>query len=201
VLEPIHHFWLAFQHGQLPDIGGWNYMLMAAFVMLQGRSAAIFSGIAAAAGYLDFGLVILVAISARVVTDLLWYRLGATGYVARLAGHIGLVDRFVGRIQEGVNERPQRIILLAKLTNGLSTPAVIAAGSAGVPYRRWLPASFAGEFLWTLPLTAVGFYAMEAIGDWEGGLVAFTAGLTIVSLGFMVLKAAHSRLKTGRQVV
>lgn len=199
MIEPLNQLWLAVQHGQLPDIGGWNYMLMALFVMVQGRSAAVISGIAAAAGSLDFGLVILVAVLARVATDLLWYGLGATGIINRLAGRIGFAERLVNRIQEGVSEQPQRMILLAKLTNGLATPAVIAAGSTHVPYRRWLPASFVGELLWMLPLTAIGFYALGAIGQWQGGLIFFTGGLTAVSLSVILLRAARTRLRAARQ--
>lgn len=201
MIEPINQIWLAIQHGQLPDIGGWNYMLMALFVMVQGRSAAVISGIAAAAGSLDFGLVILVAVLARVATDLLWYGLGATGIIGRLARRIAFVERLVNRIQDGVNERPQRMILLAKLTNGLSTPAVIAAGSAHVPYRRWLPASFLGELLWVLPLTAIGFYAISALGQFQGSLLIFTGGLTALSFSVILLRATRKRIKAARQPV
>jgi membrane protein DedA with SNARE-associated domain len=201
VIEPIQQFWLAFQHGQLPDIGGWNYMLMALFILVQGRSAVVVSGIAAATGSLDFWLVIVVAILARIGTDLVWYRLGATGYINRLASHIGFVDRFVSRVQEGVNDRPQRVILLTKLTNGLATPAVVAAGSTGVPYRRWLPAAFAGELLWILPLTAIGFLALGAIAQWQGGLPVMMGGVTAASLGFILLKTGWNRYKAARQAV
>jgi membrane protein DedA with SNARE-associated domain len=199
VIEPIQHFWLALQHGQLPDIGGWNYMLMAFFVMVQGRSAAVFSGIAAATGTLDFGLVILVAVVARVGGDLIWYQLGATGAINRLAGRIAFFGRLVNRVQAGVNDRPQRVILLSKLTNGLATPAVLAAGSAGVPYRRWLPASFAGELIWILPLTAIGFFAIGGHAGVEEGVPLLMGGVTTMSLAFLLLKAGRARLKASRR--
>jgi len=199
VFDVIHQLWINFQHGQLPDLGSWNYMLMAMFLMLQGRPSALVGGIAAAAGYLNLGLIILVAVVARVFVDLFWYRVGATGYIDRLGSRIGGYEEMAGRVQDGINQRPIRFVLLAKLSNGLALPMVIAAGSAHVPLRRWLPASFFGELLWTIPLLLLGYFATDALSGIEGGLSYLTTGLTVLFALGLVAYFVRARRRRSTQ--
>jgi membrane protein DedA with SNARE-associated domain len=186
-IDVIQEVWIDLQQGQLPNLGGWNYMLMAFFLMIQGRASALIGGIAAATGSLNLGLIILVALAARAIVDLFWYRVGTTGLINRISGRGSSSDRFVGSVNEELNNRPTRVILLSKFTGGLSVPVVVAIGNAGVPLRRWLPASFAGELLWTLPLLLVGFFATEAVSGVKGGLVYLSLGLTsLILFGFLL---------------
>lgn len=193
LFDGIHQFLINFQQGHLPDLGAWNYMLMALFMMLQGRASALLGGVAASAGYLNLGLIILVALLARIFVDVFWYGVGSTGVVNKFGRRVGPYERLVTKVEDNMRQRPLRFVLLAKLSNGLSLPAVIAAGSAGIPFRRWLPGSFIGEFLWTLPLLLVGYFATNALGELEGGLTYLTTGLTVVFAAGFVLYLVRSR--------
>jgi len=85
--------------------------------------------------------------------------------------------------------------VMAKLSNGLSVPAVIAAGSAGLPIRRWLPYSFAIEIMFTVSLLFAGYFATDALTSIEGGLAhGFEALGAIIVLG-----AAYYMIKSRRQ--
>ena len=193
IIDIVQQFWVNFQHGQLPDLGSWNYALMAGALIVQGRTSAFFGGIAAAAGYLNLGLIILVAISARVLVDIVWYRIGATGYVDRFGRRFSAYERISNSVHDGVSTRPLRFILIAKLSNGLSMPAVIAAGSANVPIRSWLPASFIGELIWTIPLLMLGYIATDTFGQIEGGLSYFTMGISGIMMMVFVVYVIRSR--------
>lgn len=182
LIDTINHLWLGFQHGELPDLGTWNYMLVALFMMFQGRVSAIFSGIAAATGHIHLIPIIIVAMMARVIVDLFWYNIGSTGQIDRVGGRFEIYKRIGEPLQEQIRTTPRRFILLAKLSNGLALPAVIAAGTSQVPYRRWLPASFAAELLWTIPLLFLGYFATGALSQFEGGLSYLTFGTTIFFL-------------------
>lgn len=197
LFEIVQQFWFNFQHGQLPDLGTWNYMIIAFFMLFQGRVSAVLGGIAAAAGYLNLFPIILVALLARLFVDLFWYNVGTTGQIDRIGHRLGAYRRVAARVEEGIQQRPMQFILLAKLSNGLSLPAVIAAGNSRVPYRRWLPASFAGEFLWTLPLFLLGYFATDAFAEWEGGLSYVTMGFSAVFfLAFLFLMFRSKRSST-----
>jgi membrane protein DedA with SNARE-associated domain len=198
IFDVIQQVWLDLQHGQLPDLGGWNYMLMAVFIMIQGRASALIGGIAAASGYLNLGLIILVALLARAMVDLFWYKVGATGIADRIGRRAGSYERFsferfADRINDELHQRPSRVVLLAKTIGGLTIPVVIAVGNAHVPLRRWLPASVAGELLWTVPLLLLGFFATDAVSDIKGGLLYLTLGTTVLFLSVSILKIARSK--------
>lgn len=186
VLEILQGLWLDFQQGQLPDLGTWNYMLVAFFMLFQGRMSAVFGGVAAAAGYLNLLPIILVALLARLIVDLFWYNVGSTGQIDRIGHRFGFYRSIAGHVEEGVQMQPRRFILIAKLSNGLSLPAVVAAGNARVPYRRWLPASFMGEFIWTLPLLLLGYFATDKLAGLQGGISYLTVGFTTVFLLFFL---------------
>ena len=185
-LEILQGLWLNFQQGQLPDLGTWNYMLVAFFMLFQGRMSAVFGGVAAAAGYLNLLPIILVALLARLIVDLFWYHVGSTGQIDRIGHRFGFYRSIAGHVEEGVQLQPQRFILIAKLSNGLSLPAVVAAGNARVPYRLWLPASFMGEFVWTLPLLLLGYFATDKLAGLQGGISYLTIGLTTLFLLFFL---------------
>ena len=181
-----------FQAGHLPDLGTWNYLLVGGFIMLQGRVSALLGGAVAAAGAMDLGLMIIVALVARVIVDVFWYRVGATGYIDRIGSRFGAYERVAERVQTGIHARPVHFVVMAKLSNGLSVPAVIAAGSAGLPLRRWLPYSFAIEILFTVSLLLAGYFATDALSQIEGGLSYALGALGVVVLlgiGYFAIKA------------
>ncbi len=191
-----------FQAGHMPDLGTWNYLLVAGFMMLQGRVSALLSGAAAAAGTMNLGLIILVALSARVIVDVFWYRVGATGYIDRIGRRFGPYERVADRVQEGIHAQPVRFMVMAKVSNGLSVPAVIAAGGVGLPMRRWLPFSFAIEILFTIPLLCAGYFATDALTNIEGGLsYAFGAlgAIVLLIVAYFTVKARRQRLSPNPQ--
>lgn len=197
VFDFVQEIVKGFQAGHMPDLGTWNYLLVAGFIMLQGRVSALLSGAVAAAGYMNLGLIVLVALVARAVVDVFWYRVGATGYIDRIGNRFGPYQRVSGRVQEGIRSRPVRFVVMAKLTNGLSVPAVIAAGGAGLPIRRWLPFAFAIEIMYTVPLLFAGYFATDALANIEGSLAyAFGALAAIVLLAvvYFVVKSKRQAL-------
>jgi membrane protein DedA with SNARE-associated domain len=196
VFDFVHEIVSGFQTGHMPDLGTWNYILVGGFIMLQGRISALLGGAVAAAGYMNLGLIIMVALVARVIVDVFWYRVGATGYIDRVGSRFGAYERVAERVHEGIHARPVRFLVMAKLTNGLAVPAVVAAGSASLPLRRWLPFSFAIEILYTVPLLFAGYFATDFLSQIEGGMsYAFGAMGLVALLGitYMVVKSKRSK--------
>ena len=199
ILDAIQQAWLDFQQGILPDLGGWNYMLMAVLMMVQGRLSALVGGIAAASGYLNLGLIILVALAARAAVDVFWYRVGSTSLIDRIGHHTSRYEKYSTQITDGITNRPTRLVLLSKTIGGLAIPVTIAIGNARVPLRRWLPASILGELFWTLPLLLLGFFATDAIANIKGGVMYLTLGMTALFLFINVLKFLRSKMTSSRQ--
>jgi membrane protein DedA with SNARE-associated domain len=193
LFDSVQEIVSGFQSGQMPDLGTWNYLLVGGFIMLQGRVSALLGGAVAAAGYMNLGLIIMVALVARVIVDVFWYRVGATGYIDRIGGRFGAYERVAERVHEGIHARPVRFVVMAKITNGLAVPAVVAAGSVGLPMRRWLPFSFAIEILYTVPLLLAGYFATDALAQIEGGMTYVFGAVGLIVLLGIILMVIKSR--------
>lgn len=189
----IQHLWAGFQQGQLPDLGTWNYGLLAFFMILQGRPSAVFSGIVASAGTLNLALVLVVIMAARVVVDLFWYTVGATGWVDRLGGRVALVARAAGHLEAEMARKPRQFVLLGKLSNTLTIPVVIAAGHSRLPLGQWFPSSFAGEFLWTFSLLLFGYLSANAVSAVSGGLSTLMLAFTAVFAAIFLISLLRGR--------
>jgi membrane protein DedA with SNARE-associated domain len=85
-----------------------------------------------------------------------------------------------------MHEHAAKILFMAKLTVSFMIPSLIAAGLVKVPWRRWFPALFAGEMLWTGSLMLVGYFATEAIKRVQQGVEYFILGLSLVFIIFII---------------
>jgi membrane protein DedA with SNARE-associated domain len=97
-----------------------------------------------------------------------------------------LQPELLERFEQGMQENASRILFVAKLTVSFMIPSLIAAGLVKVPWRRWFPALFAGELIWTGSLVLIGYYATEAIKRIQQGVEYFILGLSLVFLLFLL---------------
>ncbi|OIO84901.1 MAG: hypothetical protein AUK01_07790 [Anaerolineae bacterium CG2_30_57_67] len=82
-----------------------------------------------------------------------------------------------------------KILFMAKLSVSLVIPALIAAGLVKVPLKKWFPAVFGAEMIWTGALVLIGFYTTEAIKRVERGLeyaILLASALFVVFLFWLV---------------
>ena len=187
------NFWAELQAGQIPFLGIWNYVLLAFLVAVEGPIATLVGAAAASAGVMNPVLVFIAASTGNLTSDTLWYLLGYVGKTDWLVRHgqwFGLRERHVQRLERGMHTHARKILIVAKLTLSLTIPALLAAGMARVPWRRWFPAVFVAECIWTGGLVLAGFYLTESIKRLEqgvqyvaiAGIIIFVVGVSIVLL-------------------
>jgi membrane protein DedA with SNARE-associated domain len=201
-------FWADLQVGQTPFfLGIWNYVLLAFLVAVEGPIATLLGAAAASAGVMNPVLVFIAAAIGNLTSDSLWYSLGyvgKTGWLVRHGQWFGLRERHVQRLEQGMHTHARKILIVAKLTLSLTIPALVAAGMARVPWRRWFPAVFAAEMAWTGGLVLAGFYFTESMKRLEQGLqylaiagtISFVVGIVIWLLRHN-LRQAVVRLANG----
>jgi len=185
VINTIRLFWVDLQHGQLPELGPWNYLLLAVLIVMQGPIATLLGGAAASAGLLRPSLVFVVSVVASLTADLFWYSVGYLGkieWVWRYGHWLGLRREHVEKFQERLHQHASKFLLMAKLSAGLALPALIAAGLAKIRWRRWFPVVFLGETLWTGTILLVGYSFTEAIKRVEQSIHIFAFAVSVVFL-------------------
>ena len=198
-------FFISLKNGQLPQLGIWTYLLLAMLVAVEGPIATLLGAAAASAGLMHLEWVFIAAATGNLIADSLWYTLGRMGKIQlllHLGQKIGINRELLNRLQDGIREHTARILFLAKLTMSFMIPSMIAAGLVKAPWRRWFPAIFAGELIWTGSLTLIGFYTTEAIKRIERGVeyLALAGGvifvLLLIYLGRRLLRKKYQNIDT-----
>jgi len=180
----------------LPQVGGWSYIILAILVAIEGPVATLLGAAAASTGLMRPFLVFLSAAAGNLTADSLWYTLGYIGrieWLLRIGQKLGIRREYLERLEAGMHQHATRILFIAKLTVSLVIPSLIAAGLVRAPWKRWFPAIFVGEMIWTGSLVLIGFYTTEAIKRIEQGVGYVILASTLV-IGFALLYLLHRSL-------
>ena len=197
----LQGFIVAMKNGQLPQLGIWTYLVLAFLVAIEGPLATLLGAAAASAGLMRPWLVFLAAATGNLTADSLWYALGYAGkleWAMRFGRKLGLRAEMLERLEQGLHEHASKILFIAKLTISFMIPSLIAAGLIKVPWRRWFPALFAGEMIWTGSLILIGYFATEAIKRVQQGVEYLILGLSLVFIVFILFigrRILRKRLK------
>jgi membrane protein DedA with SNARE-associated domain len=187
--QALQNFFLAVKNGQLPHLGNWTYLVLALLVAIEGPIATLLGAAAASAGLMRPELVFIAAATGNLSADSLWYLLGYAGkieWAMRFGRRLGLQPNVLARLEQSMHEHAARILFIAKLTVSFMIPSLIAAGLVKIPWRRWFPALFAGEMIWTGSLVLIGYFATEAFKSVELGVEHLILGLSLVFVLFML---------------
>lgn len=167
-----------------PDV--WPYVLLAVLVAVEGPISTLVGAAAAAAGYLDVRVVLIVAIAGNILGDIGWFYIGYFGLHNRLLRYgrwLGLRPRHLARLERVMHNHASKLILLSKVAYGMIVPTLLAAGMARVPWRRWLPVVIVMETVSSFVLVWIGFHAAWLISDFERGMRVISL---IVVVGLVV---------------
>jgi membrane protein DedA with SNARE-associated domain len=162
----LQNFGSYLKSGNLPQLGYWNYFLLGMLVAIEGPVATLLGAAAASAGWLRPLPVFVAAATGNLTADALWYSLGYAGKTEWLmhgGRWLGVQPQHLERLQGSMRRHAAKILFFAKLSMSLIIPSLITAGLVRAPWRRWFPAVFGAEMIWTGSLVLIGYYATEAL--------------------------------------
>lgn len=186
----FHNLNVLLTNVQLPEWGFWPYLVLAVLVAVEGPIATLVGAAAASAGVMRPWLVFIAASTGNLAADTLWYTLGYLGkfeWLYHIGKRTGISHDHMERLQTNMRKHAIKVLFFAKLSMSLMIPSLIAAGLVKAPWRKWFPAVFGGEMLWTGALVIIGYYGTEAIKRVEQGLEYFILGGSIAFVIFIFL--------------
>jgi membrane-associated protein len=181
-------------------VGGLAFAEAALFVgfVLPGETGVLLGGVLAHEHQVSLPVIATVAVLAAITGDSVGYEVGRH-FGTRLLG-----SRLFARRREGLEKGQQalrahggRAVFLARFTAFLRAVMPGLAGTARMPYRRFLAFNAAGGLVWALGFTFLGYVAgagyhtVEKIAG-RAGLVIL-AVLVIGALGFVVRRRRQER--------
>lgn len=182
---------LYIKSGQMPQLGIWTYILLAALVAVEGPIATLLGAAAASAGLMRPWSVFFAAATGNLVADSLWYSLGYMGRIEWLfhfGKRLGLRRDLLEHLKHNMEKHATKVLFLAKLTVSFVIPSLITAGLLRLPLRRWFPALIAAETIWTGSLVLIGYYATEAIKRVEQGVEYAVLAASIIFVAFLIIE-------------
>lgn len=183
IIDTLWQFWKSLQQGQVAPLGIWSYLLLMILIIIEGPIATLFGGAAAAAGMLNPLGVLGVAMFGNLSADAFWYTFGVS--TQRLWG-LPFLRRYhllIESLKVDMQRHAVKIIFMAKLSFGMTVPAIIAAGAAHVPWRRWFPVVIVGETLITGSLLLIGYFATQSLLRTEAAVVRFGIVISLILFG------------------
>lgn len=182
---------LYIKSGQMPQLGIWTYILLAALVAVEGPIATLLGAAAASAGLMRPWSVFFAAATGNLVADSLWYSLGYMGRIEWLfhfGKRLGLRRDLLEHLKHNMEKHATKVLFLAKLTVSFVIPSLITAGLLRLPLRRWFPALIAAETIWTGSLVLIGYYATEAVKRVEQGVEYAVLAASIIFVAFLIIE-------------
>jgi thioredoxin reductase (NADPH) len=176
----------------------YGYPVLFAFVILEnagvplpGETAVLVAGfLASEAGGYRFGIgwVILLTFVAAVLGDNLGFWAGrrwARPYLQQGRRFLLLTPAVLKKADSYFERWGSWTIFVARFITGLRVVGALAAGTAGMPWRRFLIANAGGAITWATAISLLGFFFGENLRLLEkllgrGGLIALSALLVVI---------------------
>ena len=182
----------------------WTYALVLAIVagdavlpVFPGETAVLTAAVIAGDGELSIVLVVAAAIAGAMLGDTTSWLLGRTfgeRAVGRLA-HGGKARDRVAWSRRQLRLRGAWLVVVARFIPGGRTATTLAAGTLGMPLRRFVAADAVGAVLWSLYAAGLGWFGGEAFGQslWKPLAVALGIGAAVGAIGELLRRRLDRR--------
>ena len=174
------------------QIGGeivnfWFYPLLMLMVLVEGPFAILVASSAASTGFLLPIPVFIAASIGNLIADVLWYFLGRSGKVEWILKirWLKLSPEKIKVLTTSVQKNAVKILFIAKITNGLIVPALIATGLARVKLRRWFPMIFISNLFITAVFVFLGYFTAMNIMKLQHWVKYLALGFSILLIIFL----------------
>jgi len=176
----------------------WIYALIVLLVMVEGPISILLSAGISATGLLNPLGVFCAATIGNFTADILWYVLGYFGnidWLLRLPKFMGIDSQKLNRLNRLVNMHAVKLLIFAKLTNGLIVPVLVATGLARVSMRRWFPIIVVANLLTSAVFVFIGYYMILSLKQIEQGVwfLAIIGTLVLVLVSIIFVKRVFNR--------
>ena len=177
----------------------YRYLILFPGAIVEGPIITIIAGFFASLGYFNIFLAYGTIVLGDLTGDGLWYGLG--GYfsrhrhIGRWGKFFGLTDERIQHLKKHFEKHSGKTLALGKLSHGIGTVFLVAAGAAKMPFWKFIYYNLLGTLVKSVFLILIGYYFGHALTKINSYL-EFTADIFILAglslaLGFLL----HSRRK------
>ena len=155
--------------------------------VLPGETAAVLGGVAASRGHVNVAVMCLIVMAAAIIGDTVGYEVGRH-FGTRILASRALTrhQRRVGDAQAMLARRGGAAVFLGRFVAFFRAVMPALAGSALMPYRRFLAYNAAGGVCWGIAFVLLGYFAGNSYTQIEK-TVGRGAAIAIATVALTVL--------------
>jgi membrane protein DedA with SNARE-associated domain len=139
------------------------YVIILIALIFEGESILFGSYFFVNQGYLNLGLVTLIAIIATISGDVLWYFLGAR--LQKISIFKKWIERMSGIIDKQILKNPIRAIFVSKFAYGTHRITLIRSGSLKLPFKTYIKYASLASLAWLIVVGSLGYAASSLEGS------------------------------------
>ncbi len=127
-------------------------------LMIEGDATLFAVAFLTSEGFFDIGDMLMIAVSAVVIGDILWYFLGRNA-VSKFPKMKAWADNFAKPVDRHLLDRPFQTLLLTKFTYGAHHAVLLRAGMFHMNFRKFLKNDILAVGIWFPIIWSLGYFS------------------------------------------
>ncbi len=175
-----------------------GYIALFPLAIIEGPIITVIGGFLVRLGILSPFIIYLVVVGGDMLGDTLYYAIGRSGrntFINWIGKHIGVTHERLEGVRAHFAAHGYKTIATSKLVQGLGPVGLIAAGSARVPYPRYMLMCLSVSLVQSAIFLAIGYLFGHAYVQLSHYLNVF-AGVVSIVLALLVVWFAVYKWKS-----
>jgi len=142
-----------------------GYLIFLVAATIEGPLTTIAAGVAAALGYFNIYIILLLAVAGDFGGDIIYYSIGyLSHHLTRspFLRYFGLTERRVTRIQTLLHTHTRHAVLLVKFSPVIGPIGLIIIGSARPPFKKFFQTALIVAIPKSIFFALIGYYSGQA---------------------------------------
>ena len=149
----------------VPWIIAHGYFIFFFTALIEGPLVTTAAGVAAALGYYNIVIIVLIAIAGDLTADVIYYFIGYHSrilVIERYGHHFGITKERIEKIEKMIHTNFRKTMLVIKLSPIIPIPGLIAIGASHVSLQKFIEISLLITMPRSLLFAFLGFYSGKA---------------------------------------
>jgi len=181
-----------------------GYWIILPLMFIEGPVTTLMAAMLASLGAFNVWVVLILSMVGDIAGDVGLYGIGkkwGLSFARGVGKYIGITEKRVLKMEKYFDGHGGKTIFLAKSTTGLCLVTFVAAGMAGMKFKKFLFYSFLGGIIWSGFLVAMGYfygYLWREISEyieWAGWIAIGLAAATFIIVNLYKSQRAKKLFK------
>lgn len=177
-----------------------GYLLLFLAIVVEGPIFTVIAGFLSAMGVLDLYVSFFVALLGDLTGDIIYYSLGYFGkekILLKFNKFFKLTLDKIGKVEKLFEKHPAKTLALGKISHGIGSLFLFAAGLAKVPFYKFLILDTIPSIPKSILLILIGFYFGESYNKINtyfdyAAIGTFFLFISLVIIYFLIKKIAKN---------